>query len=103
MNVDHLVLLFNTEGQWIKGRDGDIIGKGVFETVLVDQGFSKSELRRLVAVSILKRVTTIHNGGWRTTYVLPTREAKIESNKKATPQFAQEDGRQSQTTEQGAS
>ncbi len=74
INVDILMFLFNSEGQWIKDTNGVVMGKGVLETRLVAQGFSKRDLKKLVANSMLKRVITQFQGGWRNTYVLPTKK-----------------------------
>lgn len=84
-----LVFLFNSMGLWVRGQDKKtMIGKGIFESVLVEHGFSKSELKRLVALSVLKRIYTQEKGGpRRTTYVLPLPEGYEFHDKKTTQEF----------------
>lgn len=71
LNYEHLILVFNHQGSWVNAPDGKCVGKGVFEKALEEQGFEKSELKKLCKASVLKRVTTRHQNSWRTTYVLP--------------------------------
>lgn len=73
MNDDYSALVFtlNTLGRWITAPDQKPIGKGMFEADLVANGFEKRYLKHLVAASVLKKVTTKWQGGWRNTYVMP--------------------------------
>ena len=55
-----------------------MLGRGLFEKDLESQGFTKSELRKLVDQEILARTTVRYQGGWRNTYVLlPSKEVQI--------------------------
>lgn len=71
MRYQDLVLFYNGEkAYWVKAPDGKIIGKGLMETELEEQGFDKSELRKLVASSILKKFQVKVKGAIRNSYVL---------------------------------
>lgn len=76
-------MVFTHDGRWVKAVDGKIVGKGVFEKDLEAQGFEKRELKKLCQASVLKKVTTRFNGGWRNTYVLPMQGAAEDNEQKA--------------------
>lgn len=70
--IEALNFIFNSQGQWVRGHDRKtIIGKGMYERDLEEQGFSKRLLRRFVEKLVLRRVMLTHQGGWRNAYVLP--------------------------------
>jgi hypothetical protein len=64
-----LKFLFN-QGVPIRQIDGVIMGNGLFEKDLEEQGFTKKELRKLCDRGMLRKVITKFQGGWRNTYVL---------------------------------
>jgi hypothetical protein len=75
MTRDDLELLFKN-GAPVRGVDKEtIIGKGLFESDLLGNGFEKWELKRLVKTGLLEKVTTRFQNSWRNTYVL--REKKV--------------------------
>lgn len=71
MTYDQLVAAFNEHGHWVKTPDNQLLGKGLFESILVEQGFDKSELKKLVKCSILKKFQVKLNGELMNSYVLP--------------------------------
>lgn len=50
--------------------EGPIIGKGLYENELIELGFAKYTLQRLVKDGTLKKTTTADGKSWRNTYVL---------------------------------
>lgn len=72
MKYEELLAIFNSpNSHWVKAADGKMVGKGVMETDLEEQGFTKTELRQLTASSILKKFQVRLNGAIRNSYVLP--------------------------------
>lgn len=61
----------------VKGPNGEIMGKGMFEKDLERFGFKKKKLREFTDKGLFKLITTRYQGGWRNTYVLMP-EAKTE-------------------------
>lgn len=62
--------VFDQNGNMVSQKEGQVLGRGIFEKELEFQGFTKSELRKLVSKRTLELVTTRFQGGWRNTYVL---------------------------------
>ena len=97
MKFEELTAIFN-KGLWVRGKDQKLMGKGVFESSLVEQGFTKIELRKMRNSSILKMVKTQdETGAIRNTYVLVFGGFDdINNGEKTTPKQSQADAVQVQ-------
>jgi hypothetical protein len=68
---DELLQVFKTGAPVRSAKEHRLVGLGFFEVDLIEMGFTKRELKKLVEEDRLRQCTTTHDNAWRTTYYFP--------------------------------